>query len=317
MPRGRPRMYAGPLQPGKKSAAVPRAMVNVKTEKKKAEAKSVKNFRLSAPMRTLVDRRVNKHLETKELRYLLFTPTAGAGSTAYTLRNAISDLSIKPLLCPITQSDEPLGNSPYRLGNTIHPVSLTVRVKLYVSPADGATQGTGAADRGAIQPYLVVGHNKNVRDTVDLTANNYATTIDNFWRDTNGASTQEAPAEAGISDAFTGERSQYINGRLNTSIIRPIKGGVKQPILVRPVGFYQNPVVTEGGGGFATSHVERNYVFRVPIPKKLRYNNNNSEYPESYAPFLACGFTYVDGAAASEQAPLRMETNVTFRYKDA
>ncbi len=317
MPRGRPRMYAGPLQPGKKSASVPKAMVNVKSEKRKSQKKEAKNYKLSTPMRTLVDRRVNSHMETKELRYLLFTPTAGAGSSAYTLRNAITDLSIKPLLCPITQDAEAKGNSPYRLGNVIQPVSLTVRVKLYVSPADGATQGTGAADRGAIQPYLIVGHNKNIRDTVDLTTNSYQTTLDNFWRDTDGASTQEAPADAGISSAFTGERSQFINGRLNTSIIRPIKGGVKQPILVRPVGFYQNPVVTEGGGGFATSHVERNYVFRVPVPKKLKFNNNNSEFPENYAPFLACGFTYVDGASASVQAPLRMESNVTFRFKDA
>lgn len=316
MPRGRPRTYAGPLRPKEKTAAVPKALVSVKAEKAKAKKQDPKNYKLSAPMRTLVDRRVNKHLETKELRYMLWTPTAGAGSTAYTLRNEISDLSIKPLLCPISQSDDPIANSPYRLGNVIHPVSLEVRVKLYLK-ADETPQGSGAADRGAIQPYLFVGFNKNVRDTKDLTADNYATTIANFWRRSDGISTQEDPKDAGNSGTFDGDRYTFINGRLNTSILRPVKHGVKQPVMIRPVGFYQNPVPSEGGGGFATEHEERNYTIKVPCPKRLKFNNNDSDFPENFAPFLACGFTYVGGAEASIQAPLRIETSVRFLYKDA
>jgi len=311
MPRGRPRKYVGPLQPGKTSAAVPKAMTT--THKPKANPK---NYRLTAPMRMLVDKRVNKHLETKELRYMLWQPTDGAGSTAYTLRNAISELSIKPLICPITQSDDPLGNSPYRLGNVIHPVSMEVRVKLYLK-ADEDPQGGGAADRGAIQPYLFVGYNKNVKSVDALVEDDFGATRDNFWRRTDGISIQEAPKDAGNAGTYDGDRYTFVNGRLNTDLLRPVKGGVKQPVMIRPVGFYQNPVASEGGGGFATSHEERNYVIKIPVPKKLKYSNNTSEFPENFAPFLACGFTYVGGAAASIQAPLRIETSIRFKFKDA
>jgi hypothetical protein len=270
-------------------------------------------------MRSLVDRRVDRKMETKELRYMLFTPTSGAGDTAYTLRNAISELSIKPLLCPILQGDSnetPLANSPFRMGNSIMPVSLQLRVKLYIK-SDETPQGLGAADRGAIQPYLFIGHNKNIRNNVQLTENNYDTTVPFFWRTSAQESTQEDPSEAGDVNSFTGQRQQYVVGRLNTTLLRPIKGGVKTPVMIRDVGYYQNPAVTEGGGGFANRHIERNYVFNIPVPKKLRYSSNDDKFPDNFAPFLACGFTYVGGADASDQAPLRIETNVTFRYKDA
>lgn len=299
---------------GSKSKAPP-AIVPTKPVVKAPAA----HLKMSKPMATLVDRRVMKKLETKELRYMLFEPTAGAGSTAYTLRNEISPLSIMPLLCKITQPDsntEPLANSPFRNGNAIHPVSLQVRVKLYIK-SDETPQGLGAADRGAIQPYLFVGHNKNIRNNVQLAENNFETTIPFFWRGTDQESTQQNPASAGISQEFTGERQQFIVGRLNTTLLRPIKGGVKSPVMTREVGYYQNPVASEGGGGFSNKHVERNYIFNVPVPKKLRYNQNDDEFPDNFAPFLACGFTYVGGADASSEAPLRIETNVTFRYKDA
>ena len=318
MPRGRPRAYQGPLQPGKKSAAVPKAM----TTKSKPKP-NTKNYRLTAPMRLLVDKRVDKHLETKELRYMLFAPTQGAGSTAHTLRNAIAGLnndgSIRPLLCPIELSDDPTANSPYRVGNSIHPVSLQVRVKLYLK-SDEDPQGDGAADRGAIQPYLFVGHNKNIKNVVQLQENDYDTTVPYFWRGTSAQSTQDLPSDGGLAQPFTGERQQFIVGRLNTTLLRPIKGGVKSPVMIRDVGYYQNPLAAgpeAGGGGFSNRHVERNYVFNVPVPKKLRYNQNTDLYPDNFAPFLACGFTYINGSAASIQAPLRMECNVTFRYKDA
>lgn len=311
MPRGRPRIYQGPLMPNKKSAAVPKALKPTA----KAKPKTEKKYTLTTPMRTLVDRRVNKHLETKEIRYLLFNPTNGAGDTAYTLRNAISDLSIKPLMPRLSQLENPEGNAPHRIGNTIHPTSLIVRVKLYLSPDDDP-QGVGAADRGAIQPYLFVGHNKNIRNTVQLQENNYNTTIPYVWRFENN-STQDAPADQGIAFPFVGARRPYVQGRLNTTLLRPIKGGVKQPVMIRPVGYYQNPVASEGGGGFATHHIERNYIFNVPVPKKLKYNNNLDDFPDNFAPFLMCGFTYVNGANPSEQAPLRMEASATFKFKDA
>lgn len=255
------------------------------------------------------------NLESKELRYMLWTPTAGAGSAAYTLRNEISTLSIKPLLCPILQSNTALANSPFREGNEIIPVSLTVRVKLYLK-TDEDPQGLGASDRGAIQPFLFVGHSKNTKNIVNLTANNYNKVLPFVWRKTDGLSTQESPTDGGEVSEFTGERGDFVNGRYNRSLLQPIKGGIKTPVITRDVGFYQNPAPTEGGGGFATRHVERNYFFKVPCPKKLKYTDNDATFPDNFAPFLMCGFTYVGGAPASTQAPLRIETSARFVYKD-
>ena len=254
-------------------------------------------------------------LETKELRYMLWTPTAGAGSAAYTLRNEISDLSIKPLLCPIIQSDVAVANSPFRYGNEIIPVSLIVKVKLYLK-SDEDPQGTGAADRGAIQPFLFVGHDKNTRNVVNLTANNYNKILPFVWRKTDGLSTQQSPTDGGEVGAFTGNRGEFVTGRYNDSLLRPIPGGIKTPVITREVGYYQNPAPTEGGGGFSNRHVERNYVFKVPCPKKLKFTNNDATYPDNFAPFLMCGFTYVGGADPSIQAPLRIETAVHFKFKD-
>jgi len=286
------------------------------TTTKPAVKSKTPSLRLTKPMKSLVDKRINKHLEIKELRYMLFDPTDGAGTTAYTLRNEISDLSIKPLLCPIPQDNNATANSAFREGNEINPVSMTLRVKLYIK-SDEDPQGLGAADRGAIQPFLFVGHMKNVRNNINLTANNYDKLLPFVWKASAGASTQQTPTLQGEAEAFSGYRDQFVLGRYNNSLLRPIKGGVKQPIITREVGYYQNPAPTEGGGGFSNKHVERNYVFNVPVPKKLRYTNNDATFPDNFAPFLMCGFTYVAGADPSIQAPLRIETCVHFRYTDA
>ena len=299
------------IQTAFRKKVAPKAMTTTKPTRK-----TTTNLKLTKPMKTLVDRRINKHLEVKELRYMLFDPTDGPGTTAYTLRNAISDLSIKPLLCPITQSDDPTANSAFREGNQINPVSMTLRVKLYIK-SDEDPEGLGAADRGAIQPFLFVGHMKNVRNNINLTANNYDKLLPFVWKASAGPSTQQTPTRQGEAEAFSGYRDQFLLGRYNNSLLRPVKGGVKQPVITREVGYYQNPLATEGGGGFSNRHVERNYLFNIPVPKKLNYTNNEANFPDNFAPFLMCGFTYVAGADPSIQAPLRIETCVHFRYTDA
>lgn len=303
------RVYYGPGA-AKAQARAAKTIQNRYRMKKMTASKSIPK-----PVKRYIKKASLNQLETKELRYMLWTPTTGAGSAAYTLRNEISELSIKPLLCPILQGDAPVANSPFRFGNQIVPVSLTVYVKLYLK-SDEDPEGLGAADRGAIQPFLFVGHSKNTRNNVNLTANNYNKILPFVWRKTDGLSTQENPTDGGEVSSFTGERGDFVNGRYNDSLLRPIKGGIKTPLITRDVIYYQNPAATEGGGGGSNRHVERNYVFRVPVPKKLNYTNNDATFPDNFAPFLMCGFTYVGGAAASNQAPLRIETSCRFKYKD-
>lgn len=300
------RLITEPYASRQKARAAKTIQARFRFKKQRSVPKPVKNYIKKASL---------SQLETKELRYMLWSPTAGAGSSAYTLRNEISNLSIKPLLCPIAQSDDAKANSPFRLGNEIIPVSLTVKVKLYLK-SDEDPQGLGAADRGAIQPFLFVGQDKNTRNVINLTANDYNKILPFVWRKTNGLSTQETPVEGGEVSAFTGSRMEFVTGRYNDSLLRPIKGGIKTPVITREVGYYQNPAPTEGGGGFSNRHVERNYVFNVPCPKKLKFTNNEAQYPDNFAPFLMCGFTYIAGADPSTQAPLRIESCVHFKYKD-
>ena len=302
--KGRIRLITEPYASRQKARAAKTIQARYRFKKQRSVPKPVKRYIKKASL---------SQLETKELRYMLWSPTAGAGSAAYTLRNAISDLSIKPLLCPIEQSDSAKGNSPFRLGNEIIPVSLIVKVKLYIK-SDEDYAGLGAADRGAIQPFLFVGQDKNTRNVINLTANNYNKILPFVWRKTDGLSTQENPTDGGEVTSFTGDRGEFVTGRYNDSLLRPIKGGIKTPVMTRDVIYWQNTV--DGGGGGSNRHVERNYVFNVPCPKKLKFTNNEATYPDNFAPFLMCGFTYVGGADPSIQAPLRIETAVHFKYKD-
>ena len=120
---GRIRLITEPYASRQKARAAKTIQARYRFKKQRSVPKPVKRYIKKASL---------SQLETKELRYMLWSPTTGAGSSAYTLRNEISDLSIKPLLCPIAQSDDAKANSPFRLGNEIIPVSLIVKVKLYI-----------------------------------------------------------------------------------------------------------------------------------------------------------------------------------------
>jgi hypothetical protein len=278
-------------------------------------------------MRTLLDARINRHLEVKTIKCALFTPTSGGShDTFYTLRPEISLYSVATLIPRIrlASSAAEIANpdAPMRVGSQIKPLSCFLRVRLYLDNQD-TIQGNGAADRAAIQPVLFVGYNKAAKSYEDLTANNWDATIDRFWRSggkfISGSPfpTTDAPqGKFGFDGPFTGERRNFILGEPNSDLLHAYH--YKAPQMIRPVGWYQNPVVEEGGGGFAGQFLtQKEYTFKIPMPSTLNYSNPSDEYPTNTMPFLACGFTYMNGAAPNEQAPLRIETALTFKFTDS
>ena len=297
----------------------PAAMV----AKRKPAKKTYSRYRLSAPMRALVDRRINRKLEPIVLKYSLTPVTQGAGGNAYTLRNAISSLSMFPIwpaIASVSQTQNPIiANTPYRVGNQIHPKYCYLKVRLFVSQ-DDTTSGAAAGDRAAIQPYLFIGYNKTERSYDGLTANSYASTVDHFWR--SSAINGQYPVPTNIGDEaandcpFRGDRERFMHGTYNKSLLHCYHQ--RAPELVRDLGYYFGDPTT-GYGGFAGKFLaQRTYNFKIPVPKVFRYSDDGTEWPVNTTfPFLAVGFTYMNGARPSQEAPLRMETSCTFVYTDA
>ena len=120
----------------------------------------------------------------------------------------------------------------------------------------------------------------------------------------------------GDANEFLGVRYQFINGQLNTDKFTPIKGGIRSPVLRRPwAGTFGTSI--DGGGAWTMPYAGTNMEFTVPMPKVLRYSEDGEDYPSHYNPFVAIGFSYENGAAPNEQAPLCCESSVIFTYTDA
>lgn len=273
-------------------------------------------------MRSLVDRRVNAHLETRTLRTTLWHPSSGAG-TAYTLRNEITNLSCATLIPRIRQAVTIAGlaetDLPTRVGNQISPKSLFLKIRLFQDPGD-TVQGMAGNDRAMIQPYVFVGTHKACKSHAEVTENNWGI-LNEFWRHSTPFSDTDQPA-GGLGDAtsFTGYREHFLVGELNRTKFSPIKGGVKTFEMLRPLGWvspFGDPASGYGAAGFTIPYTGREFTFNIPMPKILKYSENTDEYPANYCPFIAIGFTYMNGAFPSAQAPLRCESSVKFTYTDA
>lgn len=306
----------------KRKAAVPKAL---KRKRPKRAARPAAGLTLSRPMRTLVDARVNKHLEVKTVKAYLFPPTQVAGvfnKTYYTLRANITDLSVATIIPRICLADDGREiadpDNPTRIGNKIKPVSCYLRVRLYLDSQD-TVEGVGAGDRSAIQPYLFIGYNKAAKSFNELTESNWGATVDRFWRSAGKHQmmpTTDVPNSLlGEDGPFDGNRGTFLLGNLNTSLLHPYH--IRTPELIRPYGDAIGDPTT-GYAGFAGNFLaQKEYTFKIPMPSVLTYSQGDDCFPTNTMPFLACGFTYMNGAQPSGQAPLRIETCVTFKFTDA
>lgn len=316
MPYGRRNFRRKPI---KRVRVVAKAKPAAMVPRRKSTKKAYPRYRLTAPMRALVDRRINRKLEPIHLRYSLTVPTTGAGDNAYTLRNEISGLSMIPILPMIksaASSQEPwIPDAPFRRGNEIQPKYMYLKIRLYVDAGD-TTAGASAGDRCAIQPVVFVGYDKEIRS---YDPGGLQDVINNFWTSwaNNGQypTSVNAGSEAYDADKFRGSRAQFMHGQLNRKRLVPYL--YKTPVLKRDLGYTYGDL-TAGGAGYAGNFLpEVTYNVKIPLPSTMKYDAD-AYYPSNVKfPLLAVGFTYMNGAPPSQEAPLRMETSVHFCYTDA
>ncbi len=270
-------------------------------------------------MRSLVDSRVNAHLETRTIKASLWPQVSG---TSYNFANHIDDMSVATIIPKIAKVNNVqefvTPNMPFRAGNVIHPKSCWLRLRVWIDPND-TTYGIGSGDRCMIQPYVFVGTHRARKSYEVLTQNNWEC-LEDFWRGNPTFNTTADPNIAGTGDAspFTGERGDFTQGQLNRDKFSPITGGLKTFSLCRPLGWAVNASTEPtAGAGFSIPYVGREFMFKIPMPNKLTYTDNDSVYPANYCPFVAIGFTYMNGAGASLEKPLLAESSVTFQFTDA
>lgn len=283
----------------------------------KPKPKAVR-FALTKPMRHLVDARVDKNLEVKTVKAALWNPT-DANFIYTTMRPAITALSVATLIPRLKQasvvSDIANASVPVRLGNVIHPKYCKLRLRIWVDQND-TTYGIGAGDRCTLQPYIFIGTCKSAKSYSQLIANNWAI-LRELWRNFTPYATTNAPtAEFGDAVPFDGVRSHFTQGCLNTSKFQPIKGGIKTFELIRPLGYAVGDPTT-GSAGFTIPYCGKTMEWNIPMPQKLVYSDDIEDYPAAYNPICCIGFTYMNGAAPNEQAPLRVESSLQFDYTDA
>lgn len=303
---------------GKKYGVAKKANVGGLVKKTyKPKPKAVR-YRLTKPMRSLVDARIDKNMEIKTIKASLWAPT-DAGYTYYTLRPAINSLNVATIIPRLKQAttvgDIANASVATRLGNVICPKYCKLRLRIWVDQND-TTYGTGSGDRCTIQPYVFVGTCKAAKGYAKLTENTWGV-LKSFWRTFDPYSITNSPTGGfGDDTDFDGVRAHFTQGCLNTSKFAPIKGGVRTWELIRPLGYAVGDI-TAGGAGFTIPYCGKTLEFNVPMPQKLVYSDDGEDYPASYNPFVAIGFTYMNGAAPNEQAPLRCESTVQFDYTDA
>jgi len=286
-------------------------------------------LRLTRPMRALVDRRVDKKLETRVIKFSAFPVTHGGGSNSYSFQNAITTLSIGQLIPKIesvpsgSTTSFVVPNQPYRVGAKINVRWLTVRVRVYtdygVDSILGQVSGADSLDRSQIEPYILLFKDKERRmDPADSTG--IAAALAELWYAPCSANTPaypvgaDPPVHTAVSGPFTGERDNFKHGWLNSK--RFTKIAARSCFLTRDIGRYTD-FGAEGGGYAGRFAPTKTFTFRVPLPKQLKYANPADNYPSNTSmPWIAIGFSYTNGAAASAQAPLRAETSVSFAFTD-
>lgn len=276
------------------------------SSKRQAAHDQARALSVSDPVRSLVDRRIDSKFETKYLRYNLF-------QQGKTMANEIGKFNVATILPKITQGSQPFANTAFRTGNSISPKYLTLRVRLII-PSNEMESGTGAADRGGIQPYVFVGQHRDRRSYEALTENNWSC-LDQFWEKTLGYSTSTNPTEGGAMTRFTGDRPEFLNGVVNKAKFVPMFQ--KSPKLLRDVIYWHAPLEPESGGGGSNRLVYKELSFNIPIPKTLKFSDNTSTYPTNFMPFLGIGFTYMNGASPSPVEVLHVEANAVLAYTDA
>ena len=258
--------------------------------RKRQAQNNYKNLKLSKPVKTLVDRRINKSEET-HTAYYLFRP--------YQFTNLIADnpaqriWQVMPNLARGTERTD-------RIGSEIRPYSLRIKGRVMI-PAD-QNPLLGNDDRAQIYIRLMVLSWKMCKNLDDVESN---------W--TSGQNLNNFFFKPGASgQAPTGLYSDMLlpinHDMLTTHFDKVYK-------MNRHYPFFPDPTSTSG----AASQIPVSKEFNINVKcknKKLCYVNEADVQPSNFAPFVCALFCYGNGAnPSSVSAVPYVEYLSTLRFK--
>lgn len=262
------------------SRVAPRAM------QKKARSAKVQaaRLKLSKPMRVLVDRRVDRKLETK-VAYFHNYSWGNFSPKIIGTPGASSFQQVLPEVPMAGQTGSEVSDRETRIGADITLIGLNIKGVICMKYTDDPTWST-------ILARLIVCSTKGHSYWPEISP--VATLVaGEFLR----AGANPMPYNADLQSQFTN-----INfNRITTHHERRYNFN----------GDYAFGSV--GGVG------SKNITFNINLKcrnKVLRYSDPSETFPRNYAPFLCCGYTAANGSAVGG-TPLYGQYVVTMRYKDA
>lgn len=280
-----PRKYSGPLQPGKRSAYVPKGRP-VRFKRPAKPAKAIQSY---------VKKQIHLNLENKYAAVTVL-PTqipAYIGSNA----NAGNIFTIMPSITRGTEPDQ-------RVGAKITPRYLIIKGYLTLDMND-TTQ-----DYDRICVRLIVGFSKrNPRSTDAL--QKILDSPDANW-------TNKIIKNGSIDSPFDGTL-QALQSPVNRTVFT-VKG--QRFLTMSRPRFYDAPLV--GSDSFRYSgNSTRFFTMKIKCPKTVHYDiEGNSGYPEDFSPVLMAGYSLLNGASpglpsATIPKPVTISYTTRFSYEDA
>lgn len=260
--------------------SAPRAM-QAKSRSARAAAARLK---LSKPMRVLVDRRVDRKLETKVAYYhndqwQNFTPK---------IVGTVGASSFQQVLPPLPMAGQP-GSEPAdrenRIGSEVILTSLQIKGTIAMTYTDNSTWSCLLARLLVISAK---GHN--------------------YWPEVSPVATLLATnlLRAGsVNQAFVDDLESYLMplnfARVTTHHEKRIN--------------FSGPFAYGSMGGLDSKVVQFTINLKVRN-KKLKYDSPTEVFPRNYAPFLCCGYTSATSHAVGG-TPLYGEYRTRMAFKDA
>ena len=291
-----PRKYAGPLQPGARSAKVPKAMTTRAPPKKYR-----KKYDLSKPMKTLIEKEINKNEETQERQYqsrLMELPNIPDQN--FHLFRAF------PLVYQAGQTINNVvlpSNRENRTGTQIRAMNLKLQGRIFI-PVDSDTIDN---DRACLSCRLLVLSCKKYKKWED---------IFNNW-DTGSELQADLLKNGSESVAFDGYQfglNLPVNDELFTTH-HDSKFLLNRGVIQTRT--YGNVPVTEGYGAahmpFAVHYFKKYIKCKNKI---IKYDEETNPAPTNFAPFAILLYSYTNGAAPSNVEVIKMQTQATLRWKN-
>jgi len=253
---------------------------------RRRKAVAASRYKLARPVRTLVDRRIDRKIETKSIllkyRRTQWRNAPDAGQRC---------IQVFP---SIDQGD----TRDAREGSKITLTSGWVKGMITIPSYDSST----SSDRSSISFRLCMLSCKAARAFPDVQGN---------WPGPGNLYTQLLKGDSSASPAIGVLQDTW----------EPINTDMFTVHYDKTFVMNRGQLLNPGAGGVGTAHmpaVSRSFYIKVKCKNKLvRYSDFGQVEPTNFAPFIVGWWAYTDGAAPSAAAVPFVEFQSMFHFKDA